>query len=95
MSYYRYKHALAEQIANLKTKITDDDIALAEETLYNRLTFDRVNAAYKARRPKNDNPYWQALSSQLAINLFTLKKEEIIEVIKVAKKRKFSGEFVI
>jgi hypothetical protein len=95
MSYYRYKRALSKQIANLKMKLSDEDITLVEETLHNRLTHDRVNAAYKAARPENDNPDWQALASQLAINLFTLKKEGVIKAIKAAKKRKFSGKFVI
>jgi hypothetical protein len=87
MSYYRYKRALSEQIANFKTKITEQDITLAEEILYNRLTHDRVNAAYKAARPENDNPDWQVLASQLAINLFTLKKEGIIAALNKKKNR--------
>jgi hypothetical protein len=47
--------ALSKQIANLKTKITEQDIALAQETLHNRLTRDRVNATYKAARHENDS----------------------------------------
>jgi hypothetical protein len=68
MSYYRYKRALSKQIADFKTKLSDDDIALAKQMLENRLTQDRVNAAYKAACPENNNPDWQALASQLAIN---------------------------
>jgi hypothetical protein len=51
MSYYRYKHALSKEIANFKTELSGDDIALAEQMLENRLTRDRVNAA-KPRGPK-------------------------------------------
>jgi AmiR/NasT family two-component response regulator len=45
MSYYRYKRALSKQIAYLKTKLSEQDVALAEQILENRLTRDRVNAA--------------------------------------------------
>jgi len=62
----RYKGALAKQIANFKSKITEQDIALAEQMLENRFTHDRVNAADKAASPENDNRDWQALQSQLA-----------------------------
>jgi hypothetical protein len=31
-------------------------------------------------RPENDNPDWQALASQLAINLYILKKESLMAV---------------
>jgi hypothetical protein len=70
MTYYHYKHTLSKHIANLKTKITEQDIALAQDIIYNRLTHDRVNADNKAARPKNDNPEWQAVDSQLAINIY-------------------------
>jgi len=52
MSYYRYKHALSKQIANFKSKLSDENIALAGETVYNRLTRDRANAANKAAPPR-------------------------------------------
>jgi hypothetical protein len=48
MTYYRYKRALSKQIANLKTKPTEQDIALAEDILYNRLTRYRANTTHKA-----------------------------------------------
>jgi hypothetical protein len=63
MSYYRYKRELSKQIANFKSKITDEYIALAEDILCNRLTHDRVNAVYKSSRPENENPDWQVVAS--------------------------------
>ena len=87
MTYYRYKRALSKQIANFKTKLSEQDIALAEQVLENRLTHDRVNAAHKAASPENDNPDWQALASQLAINIYTLKTQGIIAAMNKKKNR--------
>ncbi|HEY9386024.1 MAG TPA: hypothetical protein VIP70_03210 [Nitrososphaeraceae archaeon] len=44
----------------------------------NRLAHDGVNTSYKAARPENDNPDWQAIASQLAINIYVLKTQGII-----------------
>jgi hypothetical protein len=35
----------------------------------------------KAARPENDNPDWQAVASQLAINIYILKTQGIIAAI--------------
>jgi hypothetical protein len=69
-TFYRYKAALAKQIKEIKEKQTQQDIILEEEILQQRLTHDRVIAANKAQ--KLDNPEWQAVASQLAINLYVL-----------------------
>jgi hypothetical protein len=55
MSYYRYKLALSKQIADFKSKISDEDIALAEEMLENRLTRDRVRIDTAALYTKNED----------------------------------------
>jgi hypothetical protein len=76
-TYYRYKNALADKISYFQTKVSDSDIALAQE-IYEMRTLNAYRKAME-KLDKSDDPEWLLSAMQLATNLLQLKRNGLVE----------------
>jgi hypothetical protein len=73
--FYRYKHRLYKQTAQMYQQKRREDIFYDILLCKERLTHDRISALDKANETKN--PLWGQLATELAVSILKLENEGI------------------
>jgi hypothetical protein len=92
-TYYKYKKILGKQCKEIQSKISEEDISLAAFMLEHRLTRYLLAAEKKLEGSGRDSdPDYFAIATDLAVKLFTLKRDGLIAAVQRNNNNNLSQE---